>query len=76
VAGSPNLQQTSRGPMCVFVGVYFSWFVEGPMNQFSSRSEKIQDRELAKFPGGKGDCCTRIHLAGLLRGFENGGLTY
>jgi hypothetical protein len=56
--------------VCVCVG--FSGSVEGPMYQFGSRSEKIQDREVTKFLGGKGGCCTKIHLSGLLRGFENG----
>jgi hypothetical protein len=76
VAGSLKLQQTSRGPVCVCVCVCFLGFVEGPKNRFGSRSEKIEDWEVTKFPGGKGGCCTKIHLVGLLRGFENGGVTY
>jgi hypothetical protein len=42
--------------------IYCSGFLEGSKNQFGSRSENIQDREVTKSPGGKWDCCTRCGI--------------
>jgi hypothetical protein len=46
--GSSILQVTSKGPMCLCINC--SGSIEGPKNQFGSRSLKIQDREVVRIP--------------------------